>query len=342
MPPKKRAAAGKPSSKKWVTATVYIPRPSSKAQAATAGKTKAKPANWTKKTTYVHKYRSHHKRYRKARRDVEIVKEPGAVATRTLLTFKYNGIAPITSSGTNSNYTAIRGNSLYDPEYYTGGTQPYLYDRWTLIYKFYRVNACKVTFYFDHQGDIGLDAAAAVFTDESISQFTSFNTDTLGMLPYAKETIVPVRVAQDKPAKIKMYCESKKAFSVPDILDPGYSGTTGTLTTGGTNPQYQFFICCRWQTSNGVNFQANIGCVRFKVKYYCELFDPREIAASPTSPDSILAWAKRRDEARRAAQTDPNDNSEHPKGCKCDICRLAALHIGTPPASPRNSVERSA
>lgn len=194
------------------------------------------------------------------------------IADRTYVKLKYYATVNFTTgSGIIIKDYLFRGNSLFDPDYQLGGTQPLGYDQWSAFYNRYMVFGSKIRVQF-----INLSSLDPLYTSVvpigDAAALTPYN-DAISELPYVRTSILSNGSGSKTVGFLNSYMRTKKIFGISGSIDPEeYGATTGT----GPNQEWYWAIRAYSIPGNPLTATAFV-----TLTYYVRFFD-RNIAMGPS------------------------------------------------------------
>lgn len=184
-------------------------------------------------------------------------------------------------TGGTRNTVVIRGNSVFDPEYATGGYQPYGFDRLAEVYGQYYVHSSAVTVQFiphatisqtNKAGDI--DVAASIcecgvypaLSPGDIAISSSRIVDVTQYPGYRGKTTYP----NSKPIYVKNYSSTQKMMGYKAFPEGNFRAVVAS------NPAQQWYwnICANSYDLGTSNAKIYM---RIVVTYYVSFFNRQEI-----------------------------------------------------------------
>lgn len=196
----------------------------------------------------------------------------------------------ITSSIGKSATHRFRLNSIYDPDYAAGGTQPTGYSQYAALYGRYRVHACKVSSNFvrchaaatsnDVQGKPIVAFICAQPPENAISYDTP-DAIVEGSSRYSAWSLLWDNPGGYRTATVTDYatCDPKnvkKYFNIKSII--GYYDGGDDTAAFGANPSRNCFVDIGITTADGIapttNSDYYVG-VWSILTYYCEFYQPK-------------------------------------------------------------------
>lgn len=141
------------------------------------------------------------------------------------------------------NRLVIRGNSLFDPGFTTGSTQPVGFDQWAAIYNFYRVLWSKITVSYVGRTSATDNQLISVYPSLSSNPFTT-SYDANASQAYGKSKIY--QAGNSEPIYLSIYMTTKKIYGDRSDNDAVYQAAT---TTNPSSPWY--WVCDIVQFSGG-------------------------------------------------------------------------------------------
>lgn len=155
----------------------------------------------------------------------------------------------------------FRGNSLFDPDFTGGGTQPLGFDQWANFYSKYRVNGSKITVLA-----VNTSSANNMFISLIPSLISTGVTTTADAIstPYSRYSFMSVLSSQPKTV-LKSYMTTGKLSGQNVRYEDNYEAAMGA------NPVNVWYWIIDAQSNNGVsNLQYQIIVI---ITYYCTLFE---------------------------------------------------------------------
>lgn len=196
------------------------------------------------------------------------------------LKFRYIHSENVTSAAPNSWEYIFRGNSIYDPNYATGGTHAQGAEQWSDMYTEYQVYAAKVTatYYPASQAfptlfamiaeadNLAYNTSGGATNTTASTSYTSMLSDPLRYLLGARVKAGKVSNGNASPQRLKAFFRSSKVF------DRSLSKLDGTQSLWNNNPQCQWFLHFLVRPANPVTeistSLASGGTVNVKIVYY--------------------------------------------------------------------------
>lgn len=199
--------------------------------------------------------------------------------------FEYSGWGLLTTGNPTPSFGELyySMNSLYDPDFGAGGTQPYYRDQLlggenstSIPYGQYMVYACAVEATFMPSSANSIPTQVAVYPVPTITQDLPSLSPDLAQLPKSKTALLGLATAQE-PVTIRHYQTIWEADGMPPEMHNGL--TYWYDSTGNTSPAYQplfgFASACVG------SLQATNVYVHYKLTYYTKLYTrSSNIAAS--------------------------------------------------------------
>jgi len=189
------------------------------------------------------------------------------VQDKTYIKMRYQvGYVMSGSSGTPS-VVVMRGNNIYDPEFATGGGQPYGFDQWAGFYQKYLVYGSKISVGFLQNNASGLNSENLQFSivpsiEDSLSLGST--SATLWEIPYSTARISN---AYKGPTRITRYMSTGKLFGLNKGEVTNREAEFGATMSSG--PASEFY----WHIFVGDSGQfSDWGCtINITMTYYCRL-----------------------------------------------------------------------
>lgn len=171
-------------------------------------------------------------------------------------------------SGAATSY-AFRLNSLFDPDYSGVGTQPYMRDQWSALYRNYQVFAVKVSLLCSTGQTNGADMLVTLGSGDTYLTISDINTQ---IEQGAMRTIV----TNDTPKRMKRFYKLSKLFGVSPKEYSNQQTVFGAAS--GSNPSKEYYIIiggigADYVTTTSVEFNITIS-------YYCKWWDRIDQGAS--------------------------------------------------------------
>lgn len=200
------------------------------------------------------------------------IRTPSVVPDRLFTKLKYSLSRTLDTSPASSNPQYVfRGNSLYDPEFAVGGSQPMGYDQWSAFYNNYRVHASAITVRMmsTADSDAGGFIKVTLFPSTTAAAGSySGNSEQ----PYSKVNYLPNKGLNKIFLKNKMY--AKKMLGLKSIA---YDEDLAAAI--GADPVKEWYWIL---DAYSINEVANVLGVYMEVKitYYAEFFGRVQLARS--------------------------------------------------------------
>lgn len=159
-----------------------------------------------------------------------------SLALRKYIKMNYSFSQDIVSSTGNVVFHTIAANSLYDPDQSGVGHQPYSYDQWSALYKYYRVYGVRIRVMASIQPD-GTHPQGTGYLIIACSP-TSTAATTLNTA-FENPCYRSWLVENDKPITRTLYYPVHKIFGIPKhtlMSDDQYRGVMGNFGTGNNPP----------------------------------------------------------------------------------------------------------
>lgn len=210
--------------------------------------------------------KSYRRRYKKMKMRV------GGFGSSKMVKLRYASAFSMTiPADGNLQIKRYRANSVYDPDWNTGGHQPMNFDTYAALYHKYTVLGSKLTMkYICHQGGTttGVPMIVGVMTNDDETETAYSNIHALienGRIKYNVEA-QSVDSYSGKPKVITKYFSAKKFFRVRDVVD---NHQLGALVT--QNPsQHAYFdiIAGRFLGTSGTMLTVSgIATIDYLVKF---------------------------------------------------------------------------
>ncbi len=179
------------------------------------------------------------------------------------------------TGATAASFHAMRGNSLFDPDFSLGGHQPRGFDQYAAIYHNYQVFASKIS--YELRNNESSNEKGLVLHPTSTAPTNLANPFHAVELPYYQgPKHLPGAAAVDAHnVKFKGYMTTKKIYGDKDLEEDEY----GALVT--TNPNKAWFWNLTWgdyNTAVGVN-SYNLS-IYIKVTYFAKFYNRKNVIAS--------------------------------------------------------------
>lgn len=226
-----------------------------------------KKSRYVKKSKRTYRKKKSYKRPSKA-----IVRGPGAVCPdHYFVKLKYSATITVSAAATYFNYV-FSGNSAYDPDVTSTGSQPTGFDQLCpALYRRFRVRASKIKVTYMNTG-----STSGSYT--KVALFPSTNSTAISDIqlaasqPYSKDSFVSGNGGNDVKT-LSCYMTTKKIFGNRLINDIDYSGTNSA------DPAQEWY----WQlVCNSVDNATNLTSdyMDVVITYYVEFFDRTQLTAS--------------------------------------------------------------
>jgi len=192
----------------------------------------------------------------------------GGFPDSMIQTLEYSDVITISSGGSSFAAYAMRGNSVYDPDYTSTGHSALYYDDLMKIYSKYKVTSATLNVHF-------LAESNAFIYIVPLTDLIPANADTPTRWELARARCVPVGAAYIQPSRsFKATYTSQAIFGInhQQMMDDSYSGT---ITT---NPDQIWYI-------NFLAISSNLGGLTslnaaVKISYTTIFYD--RIAPTPS------------------------------------------------------------
>lgn len=198
----------------------------------------------------------------------------------TKLKYQFRQVSvPLNSTTALNASVVVRGNSLFDPEYSSGGGQPIGFDHLKTLYHYYRVHASKVKtrIYNNTSTSAGAVLYQTIYPSVLASVPPTSNTnwaDVAGQ-PHARYKFIKTGSASpsyDCTMSHKM--KSKTVFGTRSIMNTDHQTSIQANPTENTGsaPRAWYYVVTIWnadQSTATVTYDLDI-----EVEYYCEFLRP--------------------------------------------------------------------
>jgi len=170
----------------------------------------------------------------------------------------------------------FRGNSLYDPDYTTGGIQPYGHDQWSQFYEYYTVygSSIKATLFPSTNTYQAYDIAV-VPSSETTATSAATLTAPIEEMPYSRYRTVTSYNTGTKSSIVRHYMSTAKIFGANPLAiktEDSYSAVYNA------NPASIWYWLVYTQPSDEAT--ANSNNITITITYYCEYSDRRNLTTS--------------------------------------------------------------
>lgn len=156
----------------------------------------------------------------------------------------------------------FRGNSVYDPDYEAGGTQPAGYDELSQIYTNYCVSSA--IFQISVQSLDTVPTFVGVHAQYA-SATVPANIEDFMQNPNSRYMWVAPQGSSGDRKTLKFFMSSKKILNCKDLMDE-----RNFTSDVSTNPTNQWYFLCRLQNTDAGNMALfNV----IKITYYVTFFD---------------------------------------------------------------------
>lgn len=177
------------------------------------------------------------------------------------------------SPGSAGQFWVLRGNSLFDPEYAIGGSQPYAHDQWAAFYTRYRVygSALQLVSCLPNSSIPGQTNTGATVTIVPSTTPTPISSGITGArelreMPYSRTwgstLYTPIRGKKYYMSTAKITGVSKSNVKI----DPNYSA----IIANDPNREWFWIILMMPTTQSS---ETNTWECQFKITYYAEYYD---------------------------------------------------------------------
>lgn len=176
------------------------------------------------------------------------------------------------TAGTAVTSITFRANSLHDPEYTSGGTQPYQYDQLVPFYGGYIVYGVKVHLEFYNPLYDGIIVGCRIrLASATATQDLPLST----LIQYPRVIAEPLMNTGSQKWSTSFYVAVNDIYGITktQYQDPTYASSTST-NPSSIAPLIEPFVV------NTVAGEANTVRCRAQLIYYCRLYDPVVVAVS--------------------------------------------------------------
>ena len=171
-------------------------------------------------------------------------------------------------------HDTFRTNSIYDPYFGTGGTQPTGHDQWSVLFDRYNVTYAKINCQFA-QNDNGVGSGSGMVigvaaTTAAVTGYTDYNE-------YATQRRARTKVMTDSnPKSITMGLNTNSVYGMTNRQ----ARTNKDLVASfGSNPTSQMYFQVFVQPIDKANDQAPVK-VLCTITYWCQLMHSSDLPAS--------------------------------------------------------------
>lgn len=189
-----------------------------------------------------------------------------------LMKFKYTGYFPMV---TVSNITSkvFRGNSLYDPDHSSQGSdvQPYYFDQWAAFYNKYTVYASEITVVATNILDVREPIDFAIVPLDNSTAFT--DGQLLEMFPKTVEKTFSVGGNQTKT--IRHYQRSCDALGVEKEAIGSEEDYSAAMTANPDSTWYWHCVGFSFDATTSINFTYKVTII-----YYARLWEKKVVPIS--------------------------------------------------------------
>lgn len=228
----------------------------------------------TTRKYYKRKYKRKLRKYKiKRKKQASLMRMPGTIVSDRVITkLRYNHNFSVTTISGVPRLTVYRLNSVYDPEYATGGAQPLGFDQWATLFSRYKVYGSKLTLKF-HNMNAGVGGLARICLVPTLQAAALTASDIAEAIeqPYAKNTIQGWYI----PAKLSSYMSVEKILGLNKKtveIDTGFSA----LVTD--NPGNEAFWHIYVQSADPAVVATY--WLTVTITYYVEFYDRRPLDRS--------------------------------------------------------------
>lgn len=204
-----------------------------------------------------------HKKKRNTRNSASISRlPPTIVSDRAITRLKYNKSHLMVSAGGGPVFLVYRGNSIFDPEFATGGLQPPGFDQWMDFYQRFIVHASKIKVGFTTAGTDAQSQVARcciIPTPNVSNPFTTYESAAAN--PYSKVTQFTI----GDITSLKSYMSTAKIMGLPGAAVEIREEFEGS-SSGNPSNEWLWIVCIQPQVpSQGMTVLVNL-----TIDYYVE------------------------------------------------------------------------
>lgn len=231
---------------------------------------------YTRKRKPAYKRRGYYKtgpkrkgKYNKA--ITSVMRGPAGIPDRIFAKLKYTSRVVLTST-TGIGYTyQFAGNSMYDPDYTSTGSQPLGFDQWATMYDNYRVNGSKIVLRLASTG-----TTASTQTMEFALIPTPFQSPYSAIEDARANPMCSFTVANlnSYQPTMKRYCSTRRVFG----YDKKAQADQDLQAAVTTNPAKQWYWNLIAQSADRTTTVSII--VYVTMTFYCEFFARKRLALS--------------------------------------------------------------
>lgn len=196
-----------------------------------------------------------------------IVRGPQIVPDKLFTTLKYSDLKTFTGTGLQRH--TYRGNSLFDPDFTGGGTQPLGFDQWATFYSRYKVHSASLSLRIMNISTS--QAVQVVLVPTITSLLTSGNIQDVANMPYARSKFI--QIAGGNAFSMLRNNIMTKVIRGENIRDDDYSA----LITSNPIKQYHWHIAIQDITSLLDIINVTI---QTQITFKCEFFRRVDMVAS--------------------------------------------------------------
>lgn len=193
-----------------------------------------------------------------------------------IATLSYSDTVTIAAAAIRTNYV-YRGNSLYDPDYNTGGHQPRYFDQKMAVYTKYKVLSVKMwASFINLSGDTPITIIVVPITDPLV---VGLDITNMAELPRAK-VVGPLAIAARKPERCKGQWTTRGVcgLSSSQLASESWSGDD---SSSPSSIWYINFLAYSNNFTNYVDVSMNI-----TIEYTSLFYDRRPPELSLSNPNN--------------------------------------------------------
>lgn len=197
-----------------------------------------------------------------ARPSRSIIRQPSGTADSLYVKLRYTQTDSFTTTGGISVYNVYHGNSIYDPNYTGGGTQPYFFDQWATLYGKYTVVGSSIRSRMFNNGAVAMPLEVTVVPS---TDGTGYGSQLLiSEQPYATNkqgqvsTVAPI---------IKKYMSTAKILGIHRSQVYDDPACSAAVTTDPATPWFWHVFASPMDNSTTMTI-----LVRTTLTYYVRFF----------------------------------------------------------------------
>lgn len=201
--------------------------------------------------------------------DYRAVNTPTGIPDAQMIKMKYVTFVNLNPVGASTDYV-FRGNSIFDPDYAMGGTQPLGHDQWAAFYERYlvRASAIKIQVLNNSTTYTGNTLINLTASEDVVSR----TYDEWAAYPYNTNQVLAPVSAGGNGVFLESYMSTRKIFGCTRELDDVYEAPMGN------NPSKQWYWTIQVAAMNGIT-APNL-TMKVEMTYYVELSERVELLAS--------------------------------------------------------------